>query len=152
MAPSAFLSKRSDRPSRVPKERVYNYDRDIICLPMDYVQEEGTIKIPRNSAIRDYLARNGLIGKIRLSSTMKENEIFDEIRSVFKEPMKNNEDFAFTLLQQTGGASKSLIVPAVSSSFKWTASVVAGKNAKVPIYIAAREELDVILLTILIVC
>ena len=106
---------------------------------MDY-STKGTIKIPRG---RDFLARNGLIGKIRLSSNMSEKEIFQEICSVFSKPMNNNLNFSFSVLQVTGGASKSLTVPSVSASFKWTASAVAGKNAKVPIYIMAREELKV---------
>lgn len=94
---------------------------------------------------RDYLAKNGLIGKIRLLSDMSEKEILREIRSVFREPMRNNRYFLFSILQLTGGASKSLTIPAVSPSFQWTASGVAGKNAKAPIYIIAREELKVLL-------
>ena len=89
---------------------------------------------------RDNLAKKGLIGKIRLVSSMKEGEIFNEIRSVFRGPMDHNQTFLFDILQVTG---KSLMIPAVSSSYKWTASAVAGENAKVPIYIIAGEELKV---------
>ena len=137
--PTAFLSKR-DRFAFKKKEKVYNYDRDILCLPMSYGSKGGTIKIPRGTFVREYLAGNGLIGKIRLSSNMTEKDIFQEIRSVFKDAMNNN---MFSVLQQTGGACKSLTIPSVSSSYKWTASLVAGRNAKVPIYILAREELKV---------
>ncbi|XP_064388646.1 uncharacterized protein LOC135336724 [Halichondria panicea] len=49
--------------------------------------------------------------------------------------------FDFKFLQCTGGKSKHLMLPSVSPGFKWTASAVAGKNAKTPIYILAREEL-----------
>ena len=110
---------------------------------MDYQGNKATFKIPR---CRDYLARKGLIGKIHLTSDMSEKEIFREIRSVFKKPMDCNRSFIFDVLQQTGGSSKSLTVPSVSSSYKWTASAVAGKNAKVPIYIIAREKLTVMIL------
>ncbi len=51
--------------------------------------------------------------------------------------------FDFKFLQCTGGKSKHLMLPSVSPGFKWTASAVAGKNAKTPIYILAREELMV---------
>ena len=68
---------------------------------------------------------------------MDEEDVFDEIRSVFKSPMQ----FRFTILQTSGGDSKSLMVPELSSSYKWTAAAIAGKNAKVPIYILAEDEL-----------
>lgn len=141
--PSAFLSKRRLRQTAAVKQKLFTYDRDILCLPKSYEKEGRNIKIPRGTVIRDYLASNGLIGKIRLTSDMNEKAIFDEIRSVFKGPMNESRHFQFSILQQTGGASKSLTVPAVSSSFSWTASAVAGKNSKVPIYIIAREELKV---------
>lgn len=60
------------------------------------------------------------------------------------EPMNNDRYFAFSVLQHTGGASKSLTIPAVSTSYKWKASGVAGENAKTPIYILAKEELKVL--------
>ena len=138
MLPTAFLSKRDQQSTK--KEKVYTYDRDIICLPKGLVNKRGIIAIPKGSAARDNLAKKGLIGKIRLVSSMKEGEIFNEIRSVFRGPMDHNETFLFDILQVTG---TSLMIPAVSSSYKWTASAVAGKNAKVPIYIIAGEELKV---------
>ncbi len=97
-----------------------------------------SIPIPRS---RIELAKNGLIGKIRLRSDMAEHEIFDEIRSVFSGPMRGNSFFDFVILQAAGGHSKSLVSPALSDSFKWTASAVAPKNAKVPIYILAQDQL-----------
>ena len=51
--------------------------------------------------------------------------------------------FEFRILQATGGTSKSLTIPAVSSSFKSTAAAIAGKNAKAPIYIPAKDKLKV---------
>ena len=118
------------------------YERDIILLPLSYSPDsiDGKIPIPRSE--RDTLAANSLIGKITLDSSMTEDEIFDEIRDIFQGPMKNNE-FKFDILHTTGGGSKTLVIPAVSKHFRWTASSVAGKNAKTPVYILAREELKV---------
>ena len=142
MLPSAFLSKGVSQSGANKPEKLYSYDRDIICLPKSY-QCDGSIKIPRKSSERDYLARSGLIGKIRLSSKMTEDEIFREIRSVFQEPMQNDSMFEFKVLQLAGGNSKSLIIPSLSRSFKWTASAVAGRNAKTSIYILAQDTLKV---------
>ena len=70
--------------------KVINYDRDIICLPKDFEDKHGTIKIPRKATEREYLANNGLIGKIRLSSPMTEDDIFFEIQSVFSRAMNDD--------------------------------------------------------------
>ena len=123
------------------KAKAFTYERDIICLPKSF-QKKGCIKIPRGQDTRQFLAQNRLIGKISLSSSMNE-EICDEIASVFSDAMGGDLDFPFTILQPAGGASKSLVVPSLSSSFRWTASTVAGKNAKVPIYILAERDLKV---------
>ena len=141
--PSSFLSKRKCGNKGVV-ERMFTYDRDIICLPKSFSSEEGLVKIPRKQDIRDFLASNKLSGKIRLTSAMTEDEIMNEIRSVFEGPMMFNDNFKFQILQSSGGNSKSLAVPVQSSSFKWTASSIAGKNAKVPIYILANEKLKVL--------
>ena len=101
---------------------------------------DGRVTIPR---YREELASNGLIGKIRLYSSMTESEIFDEIRSVFRGPMSDNIDFRFTILQSAGGGSKSLIVPALSPTYQYTASAAVGKNSKMPIYILALDDLKV---------
>ena len=66
-----------------------------------------------------------------------------EIRSVFSIPMENRSNFPFKILQPSGGSSKSLSVPALSCSFKWTASAIAGKNSKTPIYVLACDDLKV---------
>lgn len=134
-----------DRTKKHEKAIIYN--RDIICLPKSSKSKNGDIKIPRGRAIRDMLSRNGLIGKVRLSCEMTEEEIMDEIRSVFSTAMNDDPDFPFAILQTAGGCSKSLAIPPVSSSYKWTASAVAGKNAKMPIYILAEDELKVFLLS-----
>ena len=58
-----------------------------------------------------------------------------EIRFVFSMPMGNQSNFGFKILQPFGSSNKSLSVPALSFSFKWTASAIAGKNSKTPIYV-----------------
>ena len=74
---------------------------------------------------------------------MTEAEILSDIASVFSNAMEGKDDFPFTILQPAGGASRSLVVPSLSSSFQWTASSVAGKNIKVPIYILTGADLKV---------
>ena len=74
---------------------------------------------------------------------MTEEEIFAEIGNVFKKQMGNNDDFHFSILQHTGGGSKTLTIPSLLETFRWTASAVAGHNLKSPIYILANEELTV---------
>lgn len=83
------------------------------------------------------------MGKIQLHSGMSEFEIFEEIRSVFHTPMRDNDDFQFKILQSSGGDSRSLMVAELSASYKWSASAVAGKVAKTPIYILAEDNLHV---------
>ena len=87
---------------------------------------------------------NGLIGKIRLMSTMTVKEVEDEVRSVFHKAMSGRSDFPFTFLQPAGAGSRTLTIPSVSSSFSWTAQQVAklGPN-KQSIYILARDKLAV---------
>ena len=126
--------------SKMPK--VLTYDRDTICLPKT-LAESGKIAIPRKQQVRSMLASNGLIGKISLKSSMTEKELRREIRSVFRKPMNFNKHFVFDILQPAGGNSKALAIPSVSPSYKWTASAVAGKNAKMPIYIMAQDDLTV---------
>ena len=121
---------------------LYTYERDIICLPSQYKRDGGCISIPRGKKSKDYLARHGLTGKIKLSSDMTESQIFAEICSVFKEATKGDK-LQFSILQPTGSSAKSLAIPKTSDSYRWSASGVAGKNAKVPIYILAEEMLKV---------
>ena len=135
--------KRINSRQKVIKKKtpLITYDRDIVCLTKQFVRKNGTVKIPRSADSLEYLCRNGLKGKIRLVSTMSEEEIMDEIRSVFKRPF-NDQEFSFEILQHGGGKFKSLVVPSLSSSFSWTASAVAG-GSKSPIYILTRTGIDV---------
>ena len=77
-----------------------------ICLPNDF-SNTNIINIPRNSQ-RESLSKDGLSGRIRLTSDMTEDEIFSEIRSVFRVPMANNDQFTFDVLQSTGGQNKTI--------------------------------------------
>ena len=116
---------------------------DIMCLPKCPADRSGLVKIPWKKSVRDFLARNQLMGKIRLSSDMSEKSIMREVLSVYEVAMGKDKDFPFKILQNSGGSSRTLNTPAVSSSFKWTASAVSGRNAKVLIFILADAELNV---------
>lgn len=142
--PSMFAKNSSARKKKNQDSRIYSYDRDIICFPESFSGKDGLVKIPRQSSVRDYLASNHLIGKIRLNSNMSEALIMNEVRSVFEVAMSGNPCFPFRIMQMSGGSSKTLCETVVSSSFRWTASAIADRNAKVPIYILANEELNVV--------
>ena len=94
--------------------------------------------------VKSYISKAGLVGNIAFDSCTTEY-LFTEIRNVFKGPMKGRKYFLFEILQPTGGCSKSLAVPAVSSSFRWSAGAMA-KGNELTIYILAQEELQVIVL------
>ena len=139
--PSVFL-KDKGKSTKSKSGKDFVYDRDIICLPKTYASSSKVVKVPRGKSTREYLARNGLIGKIRLQSSMSEEDIMNEIRSVFSGPMLADDGFVFDILQSSGGGSKSLTAPSTSTSFKWTAQAVAGV-AKSPIYVLAVDDLRV---------
>ena len=86
------------------------YERDIICLPK-FLCGRDVIEIPRKKHLRHFLAINKLVEKIQLRSNMSKFEIFHEIRSVFRMPMDDNDDFQFKILQPSGGDSRSLMMP-----------------------------------------
>ena len=142
--PSYLKRKRKEESSghctsKRPKP-VQIWDRDIVCLPSSH-GPIGNIAFPRGK-FRTKLGEKGLIGKIRLSSQMSVLEVEDEIRSAFRGPMGGSNDFCFHFLQSTGLGSKTLTLPAVSSSFIWTAQQVARLgSSKQPIYILADDEL-----------
>ena len=88
------------------------------------------LPIPRGNESKQYLARHGLLGNITLTSDMTEVQIFNEVSSVFNDSFGGQEIFRFLILQPTGGFSKSLPIPRISSQYKWSASSVAGKMPK----------------------
>ncbi len=116
-----------------------------MLLPIDYTTngaDERCIPYPRGKC-RANLARQGLLGKVHLSSDMSIEDVQNEIRSVFKSTMGNDVAFLFKYLQASGGGSRSLTIPSVSASFRWTAQQVAKLgNQKNIIYIMAKKELD----------
>ena len=76
--PSSFLLKQAAKNRQRKKGKDFVYDRDILCLPKSYATSSG-IPIPRSKSVREMLGRNGLMGKIRLSSSLSEEMIMDEI-------------------------------------------------------------------------
>lgn len=92
---------------------------------------------------RAKLAAWGLIGKLHLTSDMTVDDVTTEIRSIFKGPMSNNQNFQITFLQSTGGGSNTLTVPSASSSYKWTAQQVSKLSTyRGTIYIMAIDDLN----------
>ena len=127
--------------SKRPKSS-QSWDRDIVCLPQQPTGKE--ICYPRGKYCA-WLGSQGLIGKIRLVSTMTVQDIETEVRSVFVKAMGGKHDFPFLFLQPTGSGSRSLSMPAISTSFQWTAQQVAKLGAnKQTIYILATDELELV--------
>ena len=56
------------------KKEVNVYERDIICLPLNYSSQSGVL-FPRAKVCTE-LGRQDLIGEIHLDSTMSETKIF----------------------------------------------------------------------------
>ena len=103
--PSSFLNKLASSSSKSNKkskkvQQIFTYDRDIVCLTEKFVDKNGTIKIPRSSSSLEYLCRNNLKGKIQLTSCMSEDEIMDEIRSVFDRPFCYDKKFPFKIVRE----------------------------------------------------
>ena len=138
----SFLAKRkrSAAKSALPA-RMYTYDREIVCFPHAFVSAKGLVKIHRKQSTRDYLLMNKLVGNVRLRSDMTKDELMSEIRSVFSIPMRLDSLFQFKILKTCGGGNRSLSICQTSTSYKWTASTIAGKNSKCPIYILAEDDL-----------
>ena len=144
--PSVVGRKRRNRSavaSRAKNSKVVSWDRNIVCLPFCYSKwcrtPSSGIAIPRKK--KCILAAHGLVGKVHLESDWSEDDVFNEIRSVFSEPMNNDPAFPFDMLQLTGTGTKTLGVPALSSSFRWTPKEVAGR-ADSTIYILCKKNLS----------
>jgi len=120
--------------------KITTWDRTIIFLPVTYPETCGEqIVVPHKK--RSVLASNGLIGKIHLESNWDEEELFGEVRSVFKDAMGGDMNFPFTFLVPMGGGLKSLTKPVQSTSYKWTAKEVAGR-ADSTVYILAEKAMN----------
>ncbi len=153
MYPSSFLNRNrpikrtvSTKPRGKGKGREITYERDIICLPKSFGAHKDLIEKPKTKMKRQFLVRNKLVGKLKILSSMDEEEVFYEIRSIFRKPMRGDESFQFKILQPCGGDSRSLMLPEVSETYRYTAGAVAGRNAKTPVYILAEDPLKVKLL------
>ena len=141
---NSFLRKRRRSSAPLKREKtIKTWDKDIVCLPHTYNGTGGIggITIPRGKRHAE-LGRQGLIGKIRLSSDMTEEEIMREIHSVFAKQMKNDMEFPFTFLQCTGGGAKTLTPAQVSPSWTWTAQQVVSLGGQGSIYILANVEVN----------
>lgn len=115
--PSIFRQRQQHASNMTNKcpNLVQTWDRDIVCL-LECLSIRGSIKYPRGK----YWARLGnlwLIGKIHLMSKITVEEVASEVRSVFKKPMAERQDFTFEYLQPTGTGNRSLTIPSVSSCF-----------------------------------
>jgi len=131
---------RGNQRNKKPKV-VKTWDRDVLCIPRGGTHSSGGISFPRGK-YRAYLARCGLIGKLHLTSEMNDQDVEDEIRTIFSGPMQNNSSFPFLYLQSTGGGSKTLTIPSQSTSFKWTPQQVARLSGHSgTIYILAQDDL-----------
>ena len=138
----SYAGKRRSGNTKGKKPRVTTYDQDIVCLPFSYPSTGGRYAIPRKDT-RANLASNGLIGKIRLASNMEEDEIMDEIRSVFASAMGHDCTFPFSLLQRCGPGINALTAPSLSLSFSWTTREVIRLAGQGCIYVKAERELVV---------
>ena len=89
--PSTFVGRNKSK-GKAPA-KIITYDQDIWCLPQSFVREDGTIPIPKLMKKCTLLCAIGLIGKIRLTSYITEEEIMNEIRSVFERPFDYDDTF-----------------------------------------------------------
>ena len=71
---------------------------------------------------------------------MTEADIIHKIQSVFRNSMdidnRVDHEFQFKILQSSGGDS----IPELSNSYRWSASAVAGRNAKSPIMFMLKNN------------
>ena len=95
----------SKRKSSNRDKQLQVWDRDIICLPKP-LDGLSSLSYPRGKQ-RSRFVRQGLIGKVRLTSTMTVDEV-EEVRSVFDGPMSGRRDFPFMFLQPSGAGSRSV--------------------------------------------
>ena len=133
-----ILGKRRRRKVSVKPSKVVAWDREVVCLPHSYMKlfsTNGVMLIPRKK--KDTLASFGLVGRLHLESDWSECEVVAEICSTFSDL---TEDIQFQFLQFTGTGTKSLMIPKVSSSYKWTPKEVA-ERADRPIYLLLLADL-----------
>ena len=135
----SILGKRRQKNVSKRSSKVVTWDREIICLPNCYkslFSSNGVLPIPRKK--KDILASYGLVGRLHLESDWSEGDVLEEIRSTFQDSIHDSNRFKF--LQVTGVGSKSLMVPKLSASYKWTSKEVAGRADK-PIYVLLENDI-----------
>lgn len=100
-------------------------------MPESWCTNPRHITIPRGEK-RNYLAENGLLGKIEFNSEMSAEDIRIEVCKVFASPMGLSEDdiaagktMGFRFLQRTGAGSRTLCAPSVADTFEWNAKHVS---------------------------
>ena len=93
----------------------------ILYMPVSWCNNPRHVTIPRGEK-RNYLAENGLLGKIEFNSEMNAEDIRVEVCRVFSSPMGLSEVYiaqrktvGFRFLQRTGAGSYG--VPFVSKVF-----------------------------------
>ena len=110
--------------SKKPKT-VQCWDRDIVCIPRSRLSGSGPSYSYPRGRYRTELGRLGFIGKIHITSDMDETAVKLEICSVYEGHMGGYCDFPFVFLQSAGGGSKTLVIPAQSSNYKWNGQQVS---------------------------
>ena len=72
---------------------------------------------------------------------MSEEEIREEICTVFDTAFDGDRHFPFKFLQSVGSGSNCLTIPCTSSSFEWTAKEIISSVGKGALYILAQKEI-----------
>ena len=131
--------------------KLMHYVRDILCLPDSWCENPHHVTIPLGEK-RNFLAENGLLGKIQFNSEMTAEDIQMEVCRVFAPPFglsdaAEGKTIKFRFLQRTGAGSRTPYVPSVSDNFNWNGRNVAtlAKSGGI-IYIQCMERLEVCML------
>ena len=77
------------------------------------------------------MASYGLVGRLHLETDWSEGDVFEEIISTFQDIIHDSN--RFKSLQVTRAGLKSLMVPKLLASYKWTPKEVA-RRADKPTY------------------
>ncbi len=111
--------------------------REIFAIPYD---EQDIIDLPRGKK-RAFLAENGLIGTIEISSDYGVHDIVSKISSLFAAcvGLDDGDQIAFHFLRPMPGNAKKLQRARVSHGFNWDGKAVAGLGKKY-IYIMLEDE------------
>ena len=105
----------------------------------------GLVKFPRGK-IREKLARNNLIAKVKINTAWDENDIKQEMHDLFQGCFEtaDNREFKFTFLSTVEG-TKVLKEPKVNRTYVFDAAAVLALN-RTTIHILSNLEHKVSLL------